>query len=386
MSRSSGRYAVIRKLTGKYKDIFLAIAILTFIIAAVYVACGNEGSMARDNGRETGTSSISYITGANPWDTSVNVSRQVYTMSKPGVVIIVNANESNYPVALAASALTHHPRNGPILFTSYESLGDSTLNEIIRLDSLMGSMPMKILAVGELSNNVTDRLATTGLAVEQIKGKDAYETAYMIDKMLGFPRTILIASAADGGTAACAAAWAAHAGTPILLVNGEEIPDATYQAINNTYEPEIYIIGNESAVPRSVDKRLRALNVKSVDRIGGGTPAEVSANLAQYRKGLFGWGKMSDSANSFAIVRTGNWQDAISAALLGHLNRHMPVLFTAESALAPAVAEYLDSVNQPGTPVPDYAIIIGKPLSPGTEKMLSDIMRGDKNVVMDHGS
>jgi hypothetical protein len=64
----------------------------------------------------------------------------------------------------------------------------------------------------------------------------------------------------------------------------------------------------------------------------------------------------------------------------------MPVLFTAESALSPAVAEYLDSINQPSTPVPDYAIVIGKPLSPGTEKMLSDIMRGDKNVVMDHGS
>lgn len=378
-------YAAIRRFAKRYKVTYLTLVILTIIIAAVYITGGTKPSMAMDESPGTGESNIAYITGDNAWDTSANVSRHTYTESKCGVVIVVNANESNYPVALAASALTHHPRNGPVLFTPYESLADSTLNEITRLDSLMGSQPIKILAVGELSGNVTDRLATTGLAVEQIIGKDAYETAYMIDEMLGFPRTVLIASAADGGTAACAAAWAAHAGTPILLVNGEEIPDATYRAINNTYEPEIYIIGNESAVPRSVDNRLRTLNVKSVDRISGETPAEVSVNLALYRNGLFGWGKMSDSANSFAIVRTGKWQDAISAALLGHLNWHMPVLFTTENVLAPEVAEYLDSINQPGTPVPDYAIIIGKPLSPGTEETLSDIMRGDKNVIMGHG-
>ncbi|RPJ50143.1 MAG: cell wall-binding repeat-containing protein, partial [Methanobacteriota archaeon] len=321
----SDRYAAIRRFAKRTKEIFPAIVILTMFITAVYVTCGTNPSMAMGESSGTGESNIAYITGDNAWDTSANVSRHTYTESKCGVVIVVNANESNYPVALAASALTHHPRNGPVLFTPYESLADSTLSEITRLDSLMGSVPIKILAVGELSQNVTDRLAATGMAVEQIKGKNAYETAYMIDEMLGFPRTILIASAADGGTAACAAAWAAHAGTPILLVNGEEIPDATYRAINNTYEPEIYIIGNESAVPRSVDRRLRALNVKNVDRISGETPAGVSVNLAQFRNGLFGWGKMSDSANSFAIVRAGKWQDAISAALLAHLNWHMPV-------------------------------------------------------------
>lgn len=376
---------MIRDIATRYKRILLAIAILTLIVAVIYVAYGIKRSTAMEGAPEAGKSNVTHITGANPWETSANVSRHTYTMNRCGVVIVVNANESNYPVALAASALTHHPRNGPVLFTPYESLADSTLNEINRLNSLMGSMPVKILAVGELSKSVADRLATTGLAVEQINGKDAFETAYKFDEVLGFPRTILIASAADGGTAACAAAWAAHAGTPILLVNGEEIPEATYRAINSTYEPEIYIIGNETAVPRSVDRALRSLNVKSVDRIGGETPAEVSVNLAMYRKGLFGWGKMSDAANSYAIVRTGNWHDAISAALLGHLNWHMPVLFTAESMLSPAVAEYLDSINQPRTPVPDYAIIIGKPLGTGTEKMLSDIMRGDKNVVMDHG-
>ena len=383
---ASDRYGLIRRFAKSHKGIFLSIVMLTITITAVYAACGIKPSTAMDDSPGTGESNIAYITGANPWDTSVNVSRQVYTMNKPGVVIVVNANESNYPVALAASALTHHPRNGPVLFTPYEELADSTYNEIIRLDSLMGDIPMKILAVGDLSKNVMDQLAATGLAFKPIRGTDPYETAYLIDEMLGFPRTILIASASDGGTASCAAAWAAHAGTPILLVNGEEIPDATYRAINNTYEPEIYIIGNESAIPRSVDKRLRTLNVKSVDRIGGETPAEVSVNLALYRKGLFGWGKMSDSANSFAIVRTGNWQGAISAALLGHLNRHMPVLFTDESRLSPAVSEYLDSINQPDTPVPDYAIIIGNPLSQSTEKMLSDIMRGNKNAMMDHGS
>lgn len=385
MSRMVLLYPVFRGMAEHYWKIILGLALVALFLTIVFTGFGARPCEATAGHAALDSDNIAHITGANPWDTSVNVSRYIYTVNKPGVVMIVNADESNYPVALAASALQHHPRNGPILFTAYEGIADSTYDEIIRLDSLAGKAPVKIIAVGELSDNCLDRLAATGLVVEQIKGKDAYETAYLIDELLGFPQTIMIASASDGGAASCAAAWAAHAGTPILLVDGNRIPEPTYRAIDATYHPEIYLIGNESAIPKTVEEQLRSLDVKSVDRISGETPGELSANLALYRKGLFGWGKMSDSANSFAIVRTGDWLGAINAALLGHLNRHMPVLFTGDTALAPAVADYLDSINQPDTPVPDYAIVIGEPLGRNVESSLSAIMRGAKTVALEHG-
>ncbi|WP_424358039.1 cell wall-binding repeat-containing protein [Methanocella sp. MCL-LM] len=368
-----------------YWKIGFGLALVALFLTIVFSGFGARPCEATAGHTALNSDNIAHLTGANPWDTSVNISRYIYTSNKPGVVMIVNAEESNYPVALAAAALQHHPRNGPILFTAYEGIADSTYDEIIRLDSLAGKAPVKILAVGELSDNCLNRLATTGLDIQQIKGRDAYETAYLIDEMLGFPQTIMIASATDGGTASCAAAWAAHAGTPILLVDSNRIPEPTYRAINATYQPEIYLIGNESAIPKTVEEQLRSLDVKSVDRVPGETPGEVSVNLAVYRKGLFGWGKMSDSANSFAIVRTGDWLGAINAGLLGHLNRHMPILFTGDTTLAPAVADYLDSINQPDTPVPDYAIIIGEPLGGNVESALSAIMRGAKTVVIEHG-
>lgn len=323
---------------------------------------------------------IDHVTGATPPELSVNTSKLIFQNDRPGVAIIVRADDMGYSDALAASALTHHPRNGPILFTAADELPDVTLNEILRLNSLSGSKPVKILAVGELSDNVIARLSDTGLPVETIRGKDRYETAYLIDETLGFPEIIIIASPSDGGVASCAAAWSAHFGTPVLFIENDTIPGPTLKAINNTYHPEIYIIGNESAVSRIVEEKLRAMNVKSVDRIGGATPAEVSANLAAYRKGLFGWGKMSDAANSFAIVHTGEWQDAISAAILAHLNRHMAILFTDPDALDPALSSYLDSINQPDTTVPDYAIIVGRGLNGDIEEYLSAILAGRKAV------
>lgn len=238
---------------------------------------------------------------------------------------------------------------------------------------------MKILAVGELSDNVTARLSGTGLPVETIRGSDRYETAYLIDELLGFPGIIIIASPSDGGVAACAAAWSAHFGTPILFMENDTIPGPTLKAINKTYNPEIFIIGNDTAVSRIAEAKLRTLNVRSVDRIDGATPSEVSVNLAAYRKGLFGWGKMSDAANAFSVVHTGEWQNAISAGLLAHLNRHMAILFTDPGTLDPDVSAYLDSINQPDTPVPDYAIIVGKGVNEDVEESLAAVMAGRKS-------
>jgi putative cell wall-binding protein len=388
MGNGNDKYGISRRtardLLADYKLVIAIILVLCALFPIVYVGLWSNRTSASNAGPAT-LSNIGHVTGGSPYETSVNTSRLIYTYAKPGVAIIVRADDAGYADALAASALTHHPRNGPILFTAIDALPDSTFNEILRLNSLSGTTQMKILAIGDLSSNVTARLSQTGLPVEIIRGKDVYETAYLIDEKLGFPGTIIIASSLDGGTASCAAAWSAHFGTPMLIVENDTVPEPTLRAINHTYHPEIYIIGNENAVSRAVEEKLRSLNVKSVDRIGGATPSDVSVNLASYRKGLFGWGKMSDAANAFSVVRTNEWRDAISGALLAHLDRHMPILFTDPGSLDPAVSAYLDSINQPDTPVPDYAIIVGKGLNQSVEESLSAIMAGHKSGMEMHG-
>lgn len=202
----------------------------------------------------------------------------------------------------------------------------------------------------------------------------------IIDELLGFPGIIVIASPQDGGMASPAAAWSAHFGTPILFVDKNSIPGATLKAINCTYMPEVYVIGGEDVISRGVEDQLRSMGVKSVDRIGGNSASEVSVNLASYKKGYFGWGKTSDSANAFSFALPGNWRDAISAALLAHLNRHMPLLITPSDRLDTNVASYLDSINMPNTPVPDYAIIVGRGISRDAMASLSGLLAGKKTV------
>lgn len=349
----------MRKLS---KSTLIAILII-FILAAPYSQASRP--------------TIQHIAGHGPIETSVLVSQFIYNNTKPGVVLLVS--DDDYATALVATSLIHHPRNGPLLFTKKDGLPDIVYQEIVRLGSMDGMTKIKIYAIGDLSDNVISRARGLG-QVEVVYGGKAEETAYLIDRMLGHPRTIMVISAADT-SAACAAAWAAHAGTPILLVGNDTVPKPAEKAIDESYRPDIMIIGNETSVSRDVEEELRSMDVTSVDRISGDSPAELSVNFALYKKGLFGWGKNVDAANSFSIVKSGDWQNSINAALLAHLYGHQPILFTAPNMLDMAVSEYLDSINQPETPVPDHAVIVGEGISKDAEMELHSLLTGNKNIV-----
>src|SRR5205823_817538 len=91
---------------------------------------------------------------------------------------------------------------------------------------------------------------------------------------------------------------------PVLLTRGSTVPPATgsaLSALNPQGEPktgaalkahsmpDIYILGPESVVSKTVEDALRKLG-KTVTRIQGPDPVTNAIAFARYTNGKFGWG------------------------------------------------------------------------------------------------
>src|SRR5438270_726425 len=107
---------------------------------------------------------------------------------------------------------------------------------------------------------------------------------------LGFPvvatRNTVRAAGSDPATDLAAAAWAARSGDSVLFTQRDRVPAATLQAIAAHDKPDIYILGPESVISKSVEARLRRLG--PVRRVQGSTPVANAVALARYSHNGFG--------------------------------------------------------------------------------------------------
>lgn len=354
-------------------------AVLAFIVCLGLIGFGLQTIDIKEQERGELNGFIR-LGGSMPAETAALVSQYVYKDMPPHAIILVSSADDAYMEAMAASALIHHPRNGPILFTDALELPDITLQEILRLRTLSGN-DTQVYVIGNISGTVISSLNETGMQLRFIKGNDPLETTYLIDKEIGFPDTIILVDESDKGAVA-AAAWSAHAGTPILFIKNGALPESTLRALRETKNSTTFLIGNASS--ENIDESLKEAGVRFVYRVAGNTPAEISVRLASYKLGDFGWGRTFDGASSFTVISSGDWRDGIASALLGHAQGHAPILMTSPGTIDSPVSHYLDSINQPDTMVPDTAYIVGKGPGAEAELSLSDLLTGKKSPHKHH--
>ena len=114
--------------------------------------------------------------------------------------------------------------------------------------------------------------------LEKIKGKNNYETAAKIAEKRSYSSVVLVnmdKTAADGLSSA---ALAGATNGVILLTSKNSTPDETKQKLK--YVNNIYIIGSEAAISKSIEEDL-VNSGKKVTRLGGADRYETSYKVAK---------------------------------------------------------------------------------------------------------
>lgn len=195
------------------------------------------------------------LSGSDRYKTSVAISQEAFT-SADNVVLVTGAN---WPDALGAGVLAK-ALDAPLLLTNTDYLNGSVETEIERLGT------KKVYIVGgtaSVSSEVANRLATLGISVERIAGRDRYTTSALIaDKVYTIngdsipDNTAFIASGEKFPDALSASPVAAYQGYPILLVKSTSIPSSISSQMNSMGITKTFVAGGAATISDSVKNSL----------------------------------------------------------------------------------------------------------------------------------
>ena len=254
------------------------------------------------------------IQGADRFEVAVNISNKGWPNGSNTVILV---NYDAYADALASTPLAYNLK-GPILLTHPDTLTDVTKTELKRLQ------PQNVIIVGgegSVSASVVNSVASLGIPnvhIKRISGKDRYEVAYQIAKVLPASNKIVMAFGQNFPDALAIAPYAARNGYPILLTDTDNLPASTKQALSVRKASSSIVVGGEGSVSDNVYEQL-----PSPTRIGGQNRYEVAANIVE-KLGL---------NTQKAFIATGlTFADALTGSVLA-ANQDAPILLTDSSTL-----------------------------------------------------
>ncbi len=263
--------------------------------------------------------------------------------TRPAAISLVDRDD--WRTAVSAAQLMSRPVRAPVLFSQAGALPAATSSALKALapTGAKGLGGFQAIQFGAAP-------APAGLKTRKPAGSDYAARAKAIDRLqasaTGKPSgAVLIAPADEPDIAMPAAGWAAKAGSPVLWVRGDAIPAATLAAIRDHGRPRIYLLGPESAIPRSVASRLARLGI--VRRIAGADAVATAVAFARYADAGFGWNAV-DPGHGFVFARASEPLTAVAAAPLSASGTYGPLLLLSDDRrLDKPVEDYLLDV-QPG--------------------------------------
>lgn len=295
------------------------------------------------------------INGYNSKENAIKVTDIAYATMPPNAIILVS--DEKWQDGFIATSLIHHPINAPILLTSKNSLDSRVLEQIYKLNPV-GYNGIKIFIIGDISYSIEEELQGLGFSTRRIDGNDIYELSANISRYLEYPRNIILISSEDYQEGLCVCAYAAHSGSVILFTERNQLPWFTRTVIQVTEDPNVFIVGSINTISEEIEKQIRRLNVKFVDRISGANPYEVAVNFAKYRDpdNQFGWGRTYRDGHGFTFISIYNPLDSPASSAFGHLGKHTPILTIDPNYLPDITRSYIESIKPipPEEPRPPF--------------------------------
>jgi len=198
---------------------------------------------------------IERVSGADRYDTAVEISQRWYS---PGVQAVFVATGANFPDALAgapAAAL----RDSPLLLVKPNDIPATTAAELDRLN------PQRIYILGGTSvvnSAVAAELDTyTAGPVTRLAGANRYGTAAAVTRTFWTSRasTVFVATGLNFPDALGGAAAAGRAGQPMLLAADNGVPWETGQELLRMGPTRVKMLGGPGALPGVTEQKLKAL-------------------------------------------------------------------------------------------------------------------------------
>lgn len=213
--------------------------------------------------------------GATRIDTALEISRQSFLEGSNYVLI---ATAADYPDALAGTPLAHAV-HGPLLLTDSQTLSPGIADEIRRLNAKRAII---LGGTGAVSKAIESQLVQAGINnLQRLGGTDRYETSLEISRRLHevsrSPGRAVVVSGRDWPDAVSAAPLASVMEAPILLVNGDDVPRATVQALAEWHVEECIVVGGTAAVSKRARRKL-----PTSTRIGGLDRYHTASLVAEY--------------------------------------------------------------------------------------------------------
>ena len=256
-------------------------------------------------------------------DTMVAIVREGWAGQTGGTIVL--ATQEGYWDALTAAGIAGMAK-APVLMTDAKALSWQTA-------ALLGELrPATIVVCGgeaALAESVARAAAAAagGARIVRCKGDTATGTAVDVfskAKSEGFGTwsTTAFVCTNQGYWDALAAAPVSYAkAMPIFLTENEkDISDETLEAMKGGGIEQVYIVGGEKAIEKSVQSKIEKSGIKVADRLAGETCVETSEAVAQ-----FAFDQGMGCARMGVATANGHW-DALAGAPLCGVNESILVL------------------------------------------------------------
>ncbi len=225
------------------------------------------------------------LSGSNRLQTAVALSQETHTSAR-SVIIVPADSHVEALVAAPLAALI----DAPILLAGPDGLDRDVTAEVERLD------PLNAYVIGDtdqLPAGIEQELTDAGVRNQaRITARDRYAlSAAVAREVLSYPqaaevdRMILALGDADEASRAwpdalSASALAAHTITPILLTEGDRLPDAVADLLTEERPSDLIVVGGTSAIEEAVAEEAGEIADATVERLSGATRYATSVAVA----------------------------------------------------------------------------------------------------------
>ncbi|QQK07412.1 cell wall-binding repeat-containing protein [Miniphocaeibacter halophilus] len=332
------------------KRLFKIIISVVFILGMVFpkISLANERDL-----------DISRISGADRYETAVEVSRKTFPKGSKYVIV---ASGEDFPDALVGGTLASQI-DAPILLVTKNIVTSQTRNEIKRLK------PSKIYILGgieTISKNVEDNLKILG-TTERLAGKDRFETAHEISSAC-FRHS---GSPTPGDTFAVINAYnfADSLSAPTFVGQSTKNHE-THSVITGLFlysEPTFphIIFGGIDSIPRQASEEYEETGIRYAGSNRYGTAVEVAKAYKTY---------LNQDIDTIVLVDGTDYPDGLASASVASMNNGA-ILLTNPKNLSKETKEYIASNKN----IRNIIIVGGEnSVSENVEKELEDIV--GKNI------
>ena len=278
------------------------------------------------------TRSVTRVTGSDRFETSVEISKSLFTDTRPSTVYV--ATGLNYPDSLAAAPVASRV-GSPLLLVAQDHIPATVAQELRRLH------PDRIVVIGgtpSIADSVERELAAFAPEVKRITGLDRFGTSRALarDSFANGAPTVYLVTGLNFPDALIAAAPAALDQAPVIMVNGNAstLDAQTADLLRDLGTDRVIVVGGLPSVSAGIESGLRSV-VGSVIRLTGTNRYGTSVAIT----------RDSFSSAGTAYLATGeNFPDALAGAVLA-ADATSPLMLAPGSCIPRETIRQLDAMG-----------------------------------------